>query len=177
MIHNVLVPLDGSELAEQALAYAEAVVAPGGRVTLVSVIEIPAEYEYALMDVPLTMMTSSARMDDDAYEIAYKRTESYLNTKANLLRVKGYEVDLVIEAGVPAEVIVEQAEALKVNAIVMCTHGRTGFSRWLFGSVTQKVISSMPCPVMVVPGIVPEKSKQAAADTKPAKKQRLANAT
>ena len=34
----------------------------------------------------------------------------------------------------------------------MSTHGRSGFSKWLFGSVTQKVLSAMPCPVIVIPG-------------------------
>jgi len=169
MLKHILVPLDGSELSEQALSYAQDVMEAGGRITLVSVIELPADYDYALVDVPLTMLQAGSRVDDDAYNTAYARIESYLLAKVNVLKAGGFNVDYVIEAGVPADVIIEQAKLLNVRAIVMSTHGRTGLSRWLFGSVTQKVIAGMPCPVMVVPGVqreaLPEKSETGRAYT------------
>ena len=60
-------------------------------------------------------------------------------------------VGVEVHVGEPANVIVETAERLKVDAIVMSTHGRSGLSRWLFGSVTNKVLSANVCPVYVIP--------------------------
>lgn len=168
MIRSVLVPLDGSPLAEQALEYASDIVALGGRLTLLSVIEIPADYDYALVDVPLTMMT--VRVEEGAYDSLVEKTRSYLDAQANVLRARGFEVDTIVTLGVPADEILEHAEELKVDAIVMSTHGRRGFSKWLFGSVAQKVISVMPCPVMVVPGRVPEKAEEPIASAAAAPK-------
>ena len=65
----------------------------------------------------------------------------------------------MVEAGDPATVIVETAQKLHVDAIVMSTHGRSGLSRWLFGSVTQKVLAASCCPVFVIPAKVTEESK------------------
>ncbi len=56
------------------------------------------------------------------------------------------------QAHSPAAIIVDTAAELGVHAITMSTHGRSGFSRWLLGSVTLKVLEAAPCPVFVVPG-------------------------
>ena len=53
--------------------------------------------------------------------------------------------------GDPATVISEAAERLAVDAIVMSTHGRSGIGRFLFGSVTYKILETRICPVFVVP--------------------------
>jgi nucleotide-binding universal stress UspA family protein len=159
MLRHVLVPMDGSQLSEQALAYAENVIAPNGRIILLSVIEVPVDYDYSLMDIPLTMVTARA-YDEAEFNNTYRRVYDYLADKSRNLVAAGFEVECVVESGDPATVITEVAEKHKVNAIVMTTHGRTGFSRWLFGSVTQKVISLMPCPVLVVPGTVVEHKEE-----------------
>ena len=100
---------------------------------------------------PLTVVTGRV-YDEAEFNNTYRRVHDYLLGHARHLTPKGYEVECVVETGDPAKVITDIADKNKANAIVMTTHGRTGFSRWLFGSVTQKVISAMPCPVMVVPG-------------------------
>lgn len=161
MLNHVLVPLDGSELSEQALTYAQDVIAPDGKITLVSVIEIPIDYNYSLVDIPLTVVTAR-NYNETEYNTAHQRVRDYLNAKAQALTKKGFTVECLVESGDPANVIADIASNQKANAIVITTHGRTGFSKWLFGSVTQKIISLMPCPVMVVPGVVPEKSEKAA---------------
>jgi nucleotide-binding universal stress UspA family protein len=155
MLRQVLVPLDGSQLSEQALTYAQSVLAPNGRIILLSVIEVPVDYDYSLMDIPLTMVTARA-YDEAEFNKTYRRVYDYLLDKSRQLTAAGFEVECIVESGVPADVIANVAEKNKVNAIVMTTHGRTGFSRWLFGSVTQKVISYLTCPVLVVPGTVIE---------------------
>ena len=167
MLRHVLVPLDGSQLSEQALNYAEEIVAPQGKITLVSVVEVPLDYDYTLVDIPLTVVTARA-YNEAEFNNTYRRVNGYLTEKAHVLSGKGFEVECVVESGDPASVIADIASNRKVNAIVITTHGRTGFSRWLFGSVTQKVISIMPCPVMVVPGIVPERTEEPVQQKAPA---------
>ena len=167
MLRHVLVPLDGSMLAEEALAHAQDVVVAQGHITLLTVIELPAEYDYALVDIPLTMTSAGALFDEEEYQVAYQNALDYLQAQASILEQRGYTVDCIVEAGVPSLVIVEQARLLEADAIVMSTHGRTGVQRWIFGSVTQKVISQMPCPVMVVPGIKRQPVKEDVAVMRP----------
>jgi nucleotide-binding universal stress UspA family protein len=64
------------------------------------------------------------------------------------------KVNLETPVGKTSSVIAERAKVLHVDAIAMSTHGRSGLSRWVFGSVTQRVLGLMPCPVLVVPGQV-----------------------
>lgn len=156
MLKHLLVPLDGSALSEQALEYAQNVIAPEGQITILSVIEVPSDYEYALVDIPMTVVTAR-QFTKDEYDGAYRRVHTYLTAFARRLVEKGYTVECVVESGDPATVINEVANNTNAEAIVMTTHGRTGLNRWLFGSVTQKVISQMLRPVLVVPGTVPEK--------------------
>lgn len=158
MLKHVLVPLDGSALSEQALDFAQNVVADKGQITILSVIEVPTDYEYALVDIPMTMVTAR-QFTKDEYTTAYRRIQDYLTAFVRRLNKKGYTVECVVETGDPATVINEVANNTNAEAIVMTTHGRTGLNRWLFGSVTHKVISQMVRPVLVVPGTVPEKVK------------------
>jgi nucleotide-binding universal stress UspA family protein len=163
MLRHVLVPLDGSMLAEEALIHAKNIAAPQGQITLLAVIELPAEYDYALVDIPLTMTSAGALFDQEEHQVAYRNALDYLRAQASLLEARGYTVDCVVETGVPSLVIIEQARLVEADAIVMSTHGRTGVQRWIFGSVTQKVISQMPCPVMVVPGVKRQPVKEEVA--------------
>jgi len=143
MLKHILVPLDGSALAEKALDYAVQLVAPKRRLTLVSIIEIP--------DVANTFhpLPANLTMVEDNLSSA----RDYLNRVANELR-KAHQlrINIEVKVGKPAEVITELAETEFVDAIVMSTHGRNGIERFIFGSVTQKVLNAMPCPVFVVPG-------------------------
>jgi len=62
------------------------------------------------------------------------------------------EIRQVVEIGAPFKNIVEVAEREQVDVIVMSTHGRTGLSHMMLGSVAEKVVARAPCPVLVVPG-------------------------
>ncbi|MBZ0306650.1 MAG: universal stress protein [Anaerolineae bacterium] len=61
------------------------------------------------------------------------------------------------KSGRPSETIVEVAKKLNVDAIVMSTHGRSGLSLLLLGSVTHKVLNTSACPVFVIPAKKEEK--------------------
>jgi nucleotide-binding universal stress UspA family protein len=79
------------------------------------------------------------------------QSQMYLERLATEVKQAGFQVRLVIEVGPPAEMIIKAAEAHHADAVVMCTHGRSGLSRWILGSVTNKVLSAAPCPVFVIP--------------------------
>lgn len=150
MIQHILVPLDGSQLAELALPYAVKLAYPTGHITLVSVIDIPEVHAYSLYEVPFTMQTDDynafvANAERSARDYLQRLVEQVSGNSA-------LKVDSEYFVGEPASVILDRARKLNIDAIVMSTHGRSGFSRWLFGSITQKVLSEMPCPVFVVPG-------------------------
>lgn len=161
MLKHVLVPLDGSQLSEQALQYAQDLICSGGKITLLSVVELPVDYDYTLVDIPLTVVTARS-YDESDYDKTYNRVRDYLHGKARDFVDDGIVTECVVESGEPATVIADIAARRSVDAIAMTTHGRTGINRWLFGSVTQKVINIMPCPVLVVPDLVREKSEEEA---------------
>lgn len=162
MLKHVLVTLDGSELAEAALNYARSIVCESGHVTILSVVDVPEVAVYNFYPVPVAMQEPNQEaMLKDIKEQA----DSYARQIKSQLERAGLVVDYFIEMGEPAAVIIEKAEKLRVDAIVMSTHGRSGIGRWLFGSVTQKVLSGMPCPVFVVPGIPKTKPQPANEST------------
>ncbi|MBZ0276472.1 MAG: universal stress protein [Anaerolineae bacterium] len=145
MLNHVIVPLDGSELAEEAITHAKNIVAPQGKITLLSAVDIP--------EVPIYGYYPPAAIPDyeSAEENLLPRAQSYLDELGKHVKEDGFTVGTEAHVGEPAQVIIEAAERLKVDAIVMSTHGRSGLSRWLFGSVTSKVLSAKPCPVYVIP--------------------------
>jgi nucleotide-binding universal stress UspA family protein len=149
MFNHVLVPLDYSPLSERALPYARHIVDSQGQLTLLTVIE--DLQEIVGYGAGAGVLYYPTRLDE-ARENLRKQTEAYLNKLGAELQQPPARVDHIIEFGRPADAIVDVASQLGVDAIVMCTHGRSGFTRWLLGSVTQKVINAAPCPVLVIPG-------------------------
>jgi nucleotide-binding universal stress UspA family protein len=147
MFKNVLVTIDGSELSEQALDYAREIVAPDGVILLLSVVDLPDVTAYGMYP-----MSVAVDYYDKTMSYAEAGTQDYVSRIADDLRARGSNVRELVAVGDAAERIVAQAKESDVDAIVMTTHGRTGLNQWLFGSVTQKVLSRMPCPVLVIPG-------------------------
>jgi nucleotide-binding universal stress UspA family protein len=148
MLNHVLVPLDGSELAEKALDYARSVTAPDGVISLLSVVDVP-EYPaniYYPAGLP-TLTTTSIDLQKDIIPQA----NDYLNKVAEQLIAQGFRVQKDVQVGEPASAIVEYASQKNVDAIVMSTHGRSGLGRWLFGSVANKVLSSSTVPIFIIP--------------------------
>jgi nucleotide-binding universal stress UspA family protein len=149
MLSHVLVPLDGSALAETALDAAKKIIGSRGKITLLTVVEAPEYPEYIYLPTPMVVPPR----DDYAVilENLLNQGKDYLREIAKRLQSEGINVAIDAFVGDPADVILEVAQGLKVEAVVICTHGRSGFSRWLYGSVTQKVLSAATCPVLVVP--------------------------
>ncbi|HEX2908169.1 MAG TPA: universal stress protein [Phototrophicaceae bacterium] len=145
MLTHVLVPLDGSKLAEEALDHAVNLLCSGGKITLLSAVDVPEVPVYGYYP-PATIPDYQTTVDD-----LLPQARTYLEQIAHQL--ENPDLTMVVEAqiGEAAHVISETAARLKVDAIVMSTHGRSGLSRWLFGSITLKVLGTRCCPVYVIP--------------------------
>jgi nucleotide-binding universal stress UspA family protein len=150
MIDHVLVPLDGSALAESALEFGCQILAPNGKITLVTAIDMADLPVYGSRMFPV--LRAGAADYEQIIQTVLPQAQGYLKQVAGRCLTRGYNVEYCAHIGDPALVIVEAAEQLNADAIVMCSHGRSGLNRWLFGSVTSKVLSMTSCPVMVVPG-------------------------
>jgi nucleotide-binding universal stress UspA family protein len=136
---NILVPTDGSEFTKYAVDKAiELAELSGGRVTALYVLD-GSIYANSPMDTAVINV-------HDTLEKEGRYATSYVSEKA-----KGAGVDAeekVIE-GVPAKIILQEAESGKYDIIVMGTLGRTGISKLLMGSVAEKIIQNAKCPVLV----------------------------
>ena len=111
-------------------------LSPGvkAEVTLLQVTRLTLPYVVNGMEIPDIAYT------DKDMEQTKKEANEYLNEAGEALRSKGATVIARVEIGDASEQIIRVAEEINANMIAMSTHGRTGLSRWAFGSVTDKVL-------------------------------------
>ncbi len=150
-----LVPLDGSELAEQALPYAKERIArlPGSSLVIVRVVNTARQLASAAMSSGIGMETPSPlSMDaiDAAVQAEKQEAQQYLERKAMQLRLEGLQVEWAVREGTAAEEIIGAAKDHSTEVIVITTHGRSGIGRVVFGSVADKVIRDGGIPVLVI---------------------------
>lgn len=141
MYKKVLVTLDGSPLAECVLAHATA-VAKG--------CAIP---EVWLLRVVEPMPIGEGVTQEFIYKVYGERQKvatDYLEGVAKGLRDQGMTVNTAVTQGQPADEIADFVEKNKVDLIVMATHGRSGVGRWVFGSVSDRVLREARVPVLMV---------------------------
>ncbi len=152
MLKHILVPLDQSSLAENALEHLPELVSSETRVTLLAVI-VPPDLSPGTWytDDPVEIMPEAGDMYEGLARQMVVQAEAYLRQISDRLNESGIKTDILVQTGKADATIVSTATDLDINAIVMATHGRSGLSRWLLGSVTQKVLSAAPCPVYVIP--------------------------
>ena len=129
MINHILVPLDGSELAECVLPHVMA-IAPmtQARITLIHVLERNQS------------RNGSAPIDPLGWHMQKQESQSYLDRTAARLQKLELEVEQVILEGNAAETIIEFARSNAIDLIAMSSHGRTGLSEWNVSSVVQKIL-------------------------------------
>lgn len=141
MYEKILVPLDGSELAERAVRHAEEIArGTGAEILLLQAVHIPMPI------VPEAVLIAGGK----AVEEAAKEAAAYLDRTAASLRGEGYRVRTMVEERAPADAILHVADREEVDAIVMCTHGRSGLSRLVMGSVAESVLHATRRPLMLV---------------------------
>jgi nucleotide-binding universal stress UspA family protein len=155
MYKKILVPLDGSKLAECALPYAEELAKGCGteEVILVSVTERIQGYR-AFEDPSKPL---SQRLTPEAFGKKEKQAQRYLGRIAKAMETKGIKVGTEVLLGNPAEEIAIYAKHPGCDIIVMSSHGRSGPSRWAHGSVADRVLRASCVPVLMAraPGCVP----------------------
>jgi len=155
MYKKILVPLDGSKLAECALLHVEEIAKGCGteEVILVSVTE--RVQGYRVFDDPKQLQ--GQRLILEAVGKKQEQAQRYLVRIAKKFTAKGIKVNTEVLLGNPAEEIVIYAKHSECDMIVMSSHGRSGVSRWTHGSVADKVFRGSPVPVLMVraPGCVP----------------------
>jgi len=154
MFRSILVPLDGSKLAECALPYAEEIAkcCNTAQIVLVSVTERVEGYRP--FDDPGQPL--GQRLVPEAVGKKEKQAQRYLDGKAKVLKAEGVKVQAEVLLGNPAEEITLFAKHRGIDLIVMSSHGRSGPSRWAYGSVADKVFRASSVPVLMVraPGCV-----------------------
>lgn len=145
MYRHILVPLDGSALAEQVLPHVHALAANEGTTRITLLRAVPPIFTTSV-DYSGMLATTAA----DALETLEDEARDYLTRIAAEFRAEGYNVAVEVSAMPAAEAILDYAESQHADLIAIATHGRSGISRWVFGSVTQKVVQAAPVPVLVV---------------------------
>ena len=155
MYKKILVPLDGSKLAECALPHAGA-LAKGcdtEKVILVSVTERLQGYR-AFEDPSHPL---GQRLAPEAFGKKETQAQRYLGRIAKTMEAKGIKVDTEVLLGDPAEEIIIYVKHHECDLIVISSHGRSGVSRWTHGSVADRVFRGSPVPVLMVraPGCLP----------------------
>jgi nucleotide-binding universal stress UspA family protein len=145
MYQKMLVPLDGSELAECSLEEAKivAIACQCPEVILLRVIEPDPQ----VTDIGGLSSESWYRNAQDKIQTEVKK---YITNVADRLKKEGLKAKGVVITGSAADEILDYASKNKVDIIVMSTHGRSGVSRWVVGSVADKIIRHAPMPVLIV---------------------------
>ena len=139
-ITNILVPTDFSACSEQALDYAVELAGKlDAKLHLLAVIGIPA-YGMPELGVGVTAARIENLVQDSQHAVD------------QLARNRTGVAKTLVRTGDPRDVILQTAEELQVDLIVMGTHGRRGISRALLGSVTEMIVRTSPVPVLTVRG-------------------------
>lgn len=143
MFHKILVPLDGSRAAEASLEQASYLATmSGGTLLLVQVLG-----NSVFTDNPT--LTPEFREQLDAQDRHQAR--DYLDGVKLRLQAQGNLCQTeFLESGHPAERILECAESRSADLIVLTSHGRSGLSRFLLGSIAERILRHAICPVLVV---------------------------
>jgi len=142
MFKRILVPLDGSARAERA-------------------IPVAARIAYALGDSVILLRVATAPVDtgkygktsayvEEAVDADLAETTSYLENIAKSDELVGITTEVKALTGAVAPAILSAAQSFHANIIVMCSHGYTGYKRWVLGSVADKVTRHSPIPVLVL---------------------------
>lgn len=151
MYHNILVPLDGSELAECVLPHVES-IARGCSVpnvtfiTIVEPVHIMGGFDYSIP------------MDEQQKWLQQRKTEaeSYLKSVVSRLNHNGVNFQTAVLEGHTVNALIEYVNQKAVDLIIIATHGRSGISRWVWGSTTDRILRGVCAPVLIIraPGCV-----------------------
>ncbi len=142
MYRHILIPTDGSELAERGVAQGVALAKSlGATVSVIFVVEPFSEMSGRFLEAVATYA-----------ELRREQATSALDQAANAAKTAGVSCETIqVESGYPHQAIIAAAENKGCDLIVMSSHGRSGLSALLIGSVTNKVLAHAKTPVLVCP--------------------------
>lgn len=139
---KILVPLDGSSLAEQAIPYAATLAGPNEEITLLHVAPPPTPArDLRGWNLPMTEQDQARYVD---------RLRAALAEVAERWHSVAPAVAIEVAIGDPSEEILRTAQRQGIDLIVMGSHGRGALGRWRFGSVADRVARTSPIPVMII---------------------------
>ena len=146
MYKKILVPLDGSELAECALSHVKSLVKDGavGEVTLLNVFKVDI--------APAGVRSYAHSVDINKFrESMFKESTDYLANVASRLTSEGIKVKIEsLEGNHPADAISDYAQKTGVEMIIIATHGYTGLKKLMLGSVALGILHESHIPVLLI---------------------------
>ena len=141
MYKRILVPLDGSRLAESVLPHAQALAkVEGAEIIILRVPALPAAEIFTRAPGMVSIINKD--LEEEA--------ETYVNDKVAYLTDEHIKAKGLTKDGPAPDIILSVAEEAHADLIAMSTHGWTGVKRWLLGSVADKVVHHAHVPVMLV---------------------------
>jgi len=144
-LKRILVPLDGSSLAERALPLATTLAQQfRSQIILLHVLQF-----FRIVRGAYQKVYPAREVEAQNYS-AYQEAEAYLQARQDELRAQGFDVALLLRGTKPNEEVSDVITAQKVDLIVMATHARGGLARWASGSVADEVVRRSGYPVLLV---------------------------
>jgi nucleotide-binding universal stress UspA family protein len=156
MYNKIMVPLDGSELAECVMPHVEAITT-GCKITNVVFVRVVAPIQL-LVKLPAQGELGFQEKDHREMEEQRKKAaKAYLKKIVQKTALEGAVLSYEVLEGKVAETLAHWAEQHDVDLIIIASHGRSGVSRWVMGSVADRLLRSVCVPVMMIraPGCVP----------------------
>jgi nucleotide-binding universal stress UspA family protein len=157
MYNKIMVPLDGSDLAECVIPHVEAIISgfKSTEVVLVQVLDpvrlpvsVPARGNFGFTEKDRQQLEANRK----------KATNEYMGKMAGNLGTTGSVFSYAVLEGNPARMLADYATKNAVDLIVIASHGRSGVSRWVMGSVAERIVRTSCVPVLMVraPGCEPK---------------------
>lgn len=148
LFKNILVPTDNSDNAGQAFEYAVNMAERYGSTLFVAHVINKKQLDYFYMFKSDTPMSSVTSVEEDIVKERKKETDAFI--KKNLKNKKDVTIKRIVRKGRPSDEIIAAARENDVDLIIMGTHGRTNLSHVFMGSVADRVVRKVPCPVLTI---------------------------
>jgi nucleotide-binding universal stress UspA family protein len=145
MYNKILVPLDGSPLSEGSLEHVRSIINGNSQteVILFRIVEPISSFD-------ASALAQSVYLIGDVLGKKTEEAKDYLARLTGKLQGEGLSARGEVVSGQPAEAILNYVDKNNIDLIVMTSHGRTGISRWAFGSVADKVLRQAKIPILLV---------------------------
>lgn len=142
---HIIIPLDGSELAECVLSHLNVITSNSSGTSVELVRAVPlVELHYKAV-VPIEPEEETKIMQS-----CVKDADNYLGTIKNKLITSGMNVTTKVLIGNVADVLIEYINKSGADLVILATHGRSGPSRWIWGSVADKLLHGVQVPIFLI---------------------------